>query len=80
MIIPIVGQQRDVKELTELELQVLIEIEDLLRKARLHLACPRCLAAGHGVNALVGGSNGTTDRVWSVDCQCTSRQYKRGPN
>ncbi len=80
MIIPILGQSRDTKELTELEVQVLIEIEPLLRKMRLHLACPKCLAAGHGTNALVGGNNGVADQVWSVDCQCTSRKFHRGPN
>lgn len=78
MIIPILGAERDTLDLTETELQVLIEIEPLLRRARLHIACPRCLAAGHGVNSLVGGSNGPEDKRWSVDCQCTSRIYRRG--
>ena len=79
MNIPLIGQARDTVALSDVQAQVLIEIEPLLREARLHLVCPKCLAAGHGVQALVGGSNGFEDRTWTVDCQCTSRRYQRGP-
>jgi hypothetical protein len=68
---------RTVIELSETEIQVLIELEPLLRRAKLHLACPRCLAAGHGTRALVGGQNGPEDATWKVSCECTHRTYVR---
>lgn len=71
------GLGRQSVELTELQIQVLLEIEPLLRAARLHLICPRCLAAGRGQDALVGGSNGIEDSVWKVSCPCTERTYRR---
>lgn len=71
------GLGRQSIQLTEMQVQVLIEIEPLLRKAQLHLVCPRCLAAGRGSEALVGGSNGLTDKTWIVSCPCTERTYQR---
>lgn len=73
MRIPILGKQQSRLDLSQDQIQVLIEIEPLLRAARLHLACPRCLAAGHGQNALVGGNNHPFDHTFSVNCQCTER-------
>lgn len=73
MHVPIIGQRRDRLELTQQQLQVLIEIEPLLRAAKLHLACPRCLAMGHGDRSLVGGNNHPFDPTFSVTCQCTDR-------
>lgn len=77
MNIPILGQDKSRLELSDTQLQVLIEIEPLLRAAKLHLACPSCLAAGHGFNALVGGNNHPSDTTWQVSCQCTDRTYRR---
>lgn len=77
MILTASGLGHRTKELTELQLQVLIEIEPLLREAGLHLACPRCLAAGRGSEALVGGSNHPSDHTWKVSCPCTERIYRR---
>ena len=71
------GFGRTTVELTHAQLQVLIEIEPLLRAAQLHLACPRCLAAGRTTDALVGGRNHATDETWSVECPCTNRTYRR---
>lgn len=75
-MIPILDR-RDVVTLSEQEIQVLIELEPLLRRAKLHIACPRCLAAGHGTRALVGGANGPEDATWKVSCECTRRTYHR---
>lgn len=77
MTMPLLDTRTEVP-LTEMQIQVLIELEPLLRDAKLHLACPRCLAAGHGSRALVGGQNGPGDAVWRVDCECTTRTYRRG--
>lgn len=74
------GLSRQSVELTELQAQVLIEIEGLLRSAQLHICCPRCLAAGRTTDALVGGNNGREDRVWTVSCACTDRTFRRGPH
>lgn len=71
------GLDRQTLDLTELQIQVLIEIEPLLKAARLHLVCPRCLAAGRSLDALVGGDNGRDDKTWSVSCPCTTRTYRR---
>lgn len=71
------GLGRQTKEMTELQMQVLIEIEPILKAAQLHLACPRCLANGRTSDALVGGNNGANDQVWTVDCPCTTRTYHR---
>jgi len=67
-------------QLTELQIQVLIEIEPILRAAKLHLACPRCLANGRTTDALVGGRNHGSDATWSVSCPCTDRTFSRKPN
>lgn len=74
------GMGRQSVALTELQAQVLIEIERLLRDAQLHLCCPKCLAAGRTTDALVGGNNGREDRVWTVSCACTDRTYHRKAN
>lgn len=75
VILPAFGHKEVV--LSEAQIQVLIEIEPLLRAAQLHLACPRCLAAGRGSEALVGGRNHMGDARWSVECPCTTRTYQR---
>jgi hypothetical protein len=71
------GLGRQSVEITELQAQVLIEIEPILRAMRLHLACPRCLAAGRTQDALVGGNNSPGDNRWSVSCPCTDRAFHR---
>lgn len=73
--VPLVrSAQRRTIDLTETQLKVLIEIEPLLRAAGLHLACPRCLAAGHGDRALVGGQNHPSMASFTVECPCTTRR------
>ncbi len=67
-------------ELTELQVRVLIEIEPILRQAQLHLVCPRCLAAGRTIDALVGGRNALSDATWTVSCPCTDRTFHRRTN
>lgn len=74
------GMGRQSVPMTELQMQVLIEIEPILRSARLHLACPKCLAAGRTQDALVGGNNAEGDARWSVSCACTDRTFQRGPH
>lgn len=80
MIVMPNGLSRQSVDLTELDTQVLIELEPILRRMRLHLACPRCLAAGRTSDALVGGNNGVGDQVWTVSCPCTDRTYHRKGN
>jgi len=72
------GLRRQSIDVDSREVQALIALEPMLRKMRLHLACPRCLAAGMGQQALVGGDNDASDAVWKVSCQCTDRTYHRG--
>lgn len=72
------GLGRRTVDLTEVQVQVLIEIEPILRAAQLHLVCPRCLSAGRTTEALVGAENGPQDPVWKVSCPCTTRTYRRG--
>lgn len=74
------GLGRQETPITELQAQVLIEIEPILRAMRLHLVCPRCLAAGRTTEALVGGNNSPGDSTWSVSCPCTDRTFKRAAN
>lgn len=72
------GLGRRSLEVNERAVQVLIDLEPVLRAMQLHLVCPRCLAAGMGQEALVGGDNGMSDSVWKVSCACTDRTYHRG--
>lgn len=72
------GLGRRSLEVDERAVQVLINLEPVLRAMQLHLACPRCLAAGMGSQALVGGDNTMSDSVWKVSCACTDRTYRRG--
>lgn len=73
------GMGRRSLDVSERAVQVLIDLEPVLRAMQLHLVCPRCLAAGRGQDALVGGNNGMSDSVWKVSCACTDRTYRRGP-
>lgn len=72
------GMGRRSIAVNERAVQVLIDLEPVLRSMQLHLACPRCLAAGRGQEALVGGDNTPSDSVWKVSCACTDRTYRRG--
>lgn len=72
------GRGRRSIEVGEKAVQVLINLEPVLAKMQLHLVCPRCLANGLGVEALVGGDNTLGDAAWKVSCACTDRTYHRG--
>jgi len=72
------GMAHQRMELNERQIKVLVAIEPLLREMQLHLACPKCLAAGRTQDALVGGQNAPGDAVWTVSCACTDRAYRRG--
>lgn len=65
-------------DVNEKAVQVLINLEPVLRSMQLHLVCPRCLANGLGAQALVGGDNTMEDAAWKVSCACTDRTYRRG--
>lgn len=56
--------------LTEGEMQWLALAEDVLRKLQLTLACPRCLAAGLKLGAVLKGQNDAADATLSVECGC----------
>lgn len=72
------GMGRRALEVNARAVRVLIDLEPVLQAMQLHLACPRCLAAGRGHEALVGGDNTMSDSVWNVSCACTDRTYRRG--
>lgn len=72
------GLRRQSIDVSEKAVQVLMNLEPVLAKMQLHLVCPRCLAAGLGQQALVGGDNTMGDSQWTVSCQCTDRTYHRG--
>lgn len=64
-------------EMTAAQAQALIDIEPVLSALQLHIACPRCLAAGRTRDALVGGNNAPGDSTWSLNCACSSRTHQR---
>lgn len=73
------GFGRQTKELSREQMQLLSDpaLIEMLAAAQLHLACPRCLAAGRTTDALVGGRNGARDAALSVECPCTTRTFRR---
>lgn len=70
----------DTIELTRQQIELLSDESfiALLSAARLTVACPKCLAAGHTISAVARGSNGIGDARWKIECQCTTRLHRRG--
>lgn len=65
-------------EMTARDAQLLIDIEDTLKRLGLSLYCRRCHALGNsdGVRA----RNAPGDSRWLVECGCTVRVQRRQPD
>lgn len=72
MIVPLIGRETAPKthDLTQREVQTLIEASDLLPKLNAWLFCTQCKTPIEGQNAL-------SDPVWMLRCRCTTHRYQR---
>jgi hypothetical protein len=62
-------------EATEREMLMLATIQPVLQKLRLSLYCPKCYAQGLSDGGL-RGNNGSNDKVWTIECNCSVRKAK----
>jgi hypothetical protein len=73
MSVPLVGRLQ--QSMTREEIQMMIDIEPVLKKLHLSLYCRRCHAMGEkdGVQA----KNHMGDADWRIECGCTVRTFQR---
>ena len=65
--------------LTEDEMDWLSLAEDVCRKLKLTIACPRCLAAGNRMGAQLRGANDPSDPTLSIQCDCRRLVFQKRP-
>lgn len=66
----------DAIELTRAEMAWFAAAEDLCKRLRVNLYCPRCQAKG--LPDGLQGRNAAGDTDFAVHCGCTRRVYRRG--